>query len=440
MLYRILKILIGLAIKLYYKEIRIKNRSVIDEGGPMIIIANHPNTLMDAWMVGHICRQPIYYMAKATFFSSPFKRWFLGGLGMIPINRSGDGKTKGVSNEDSFEACYKILEQGKTLVIFPEGNSYGDRHLRQLKSGTARIALEALKRNQGELNVKVVPMGLVYMKAEKFRSSVLINIGPSIDPKNYLEAYMNDSLKAARGLTEEFRVAMERLLVSSQSKEQELLGDQIVEILHSSYMKSDKKLKGVEEDVHLLKTVHEELNSIYISQPWKVEEIEHLVFRIKWKVDQLAIRADFFDRRYRPYMFVRQLILSVALLIVGLPVFIYGLIHNYLQYKLIDISILKLVKDIEYYAPIAVLMSLLLYPLVYMGFVIGVNLIIDLKPWQSWLYFTSMPLSGMLAYYFALYLKQVSFKWRFVLLMKKDKDKLKELKEDREKLREMLFS
>ena len=41
---------------------------------------------------------------------------------MIPINRKIDGEVAGVKNNDSFEACYKLLEEGKTLVIFPEGN------------------------------------------------------------------------------------------------------------------------------------------------------------------------------------------------------------------------------------------------------------------------------------------------------------------------------
>ena len=64
---------------------------------------------------------------------------------MIPINRPMDNRTEGVSNTDSFEACYKILSEGKTLVIFPEGNSVMERFLRELKTGTARIALEAFR-------------------------------------------------------------------------------------------------------------------------------------------------------------------------------------------------------------------------------------------------------------------------------------------------------
>jgi hypothetical protein len=35
-----------------------------------------------------------------------------------------------------------------------------ERQLRELKSGTARIALEVEQRNAGKLNLKVVPIGI----------------------------------------------------------------------------------------------------------------------------------------------------------------------------------------------------------------------------------------------------------------------------------------
>ena len=118
MIYRILKFLIGIGIRLYYKEIKINEKKYLRNDGPLIIIANHPNTLMDAWVLGMISNKPIYYMAKATLFDSKFKLRVLRSLNMIPINRKGEGTTKGVDNTQSFEECYKKLEEGKTLVIF----------------------------------------------------------------------------------------------------------------------------------------------------------------------------------------------------------------------------------------------------------------------------------------------------------------------------------
>jgi len=206
MIYRILRLIVGLGIKIYYKEVTVKNTRALEHDGPMIIIANHPNTLMDAWMIGYACSKPIYFMAKSTFFNSPLKRKILKSLNMIPINRQVDGKIKGINNTDSFEACYQLLEEGKTLVVFPEGTSIPERKLRELKSGTARIALEAEARNNGNLNLKIVPIGLFYSQAEKFRSSVLISIENGLFATDFLTEYSQNASLAAKKLTKVFRL------------------------------------------------------------------------------------------------------------------------------------------------------------------------------------------------------------------------------------------
>ena len=309
MLYRILKLIVGLGIRLYYRETKVKNAHFLKHDGPMIIIANHPNTLMDAWLVGNVCQQPIYYMAKGTFFSSPLKRRILQSLNMIPINRKVDGKIKGISNEDSFAACYKILEEGKTLVIFPEGNSFPERQLRELKSGTARIALEAENRNNGKLNLKVVPMGLFYSEAEKFRSSVLVSVEHGLFVTDYLEAYRENTSLAAKKLTEKFRIHLERVLVTTESPEQEKLLEDTLHILWGIERERD-----VEHEVSFMKRIKDRMEEIQLVQPYLFEEIQQLVTTIQWQSKKLEIHADFIHRRFRSRLYQMQLTLSILFL------------------------------------------------------------------------------------------------------------------------------
>ncbi len=90
MIYQFLKFTVGIGIRFYYKEVKILNSKSLSHDGPIIIIANHPNTLMDAMMIGFASKRPIYFMAKATLFNSKFKLWFLQTVNMIPINRQGE--------------------------------------------------------------------------------------------------------------------------------------------------------------------------------------------------------------------------------------------------------------------------------------------------------------------------------------------------------------
>lgn len=439
MLYRILKILLSLAIRLYYRKIKIEGDRDLLNKGPKIIIANHPNTLMDAWLIGYTCKQSIYYMAKATFFNSPLKKRFLMSLGMIPINRSTDSRTKGVTNLDSFEICYKVLEEGKTLVIFPEGNSFQDRFLRKLKSGTARIALETESRNNGKLGMKIIPVGLVYQQPDKFRSAVLVNIGTPIDPLPHIEEFRKDSLKAARVLTEEMRIGLNALLVDSEDKEQETLSDKIVRIISSSYIKGEKK--GIDRDVSLLRSVNQSVHRIRMQDPDKLIEIERRVGQIEWELDQLAIKSDFLDRNYRFGLFMRQIVQSGIGLVLTFPVFLYGFIHSYLPFKLTDILVPRLVQDKEFYAAVAVLMGLILYPMTYVGFLYLSDLYIGFNWLGKLLYFITMPVTGLFAWYFYRYFKHVTVKYRFTQLMrnKEEKEVLKGLRETRNELRNLIL-
>lgn len=436
MLYRFIKILISIGMRLYYSEIKVKNRDFLEHDGPMIIIANHPNTMVDAWLIGNICKQPIYFMAKGTFFNNKLKMWFLRSLNLVPINRATEEKTKGVSNDQSFEECYKILEQGKTLVIYPEGNSFMERQLRQLKSGTARIALEAERRNAGKLNLKVVPMGLVYLEAEKFKSSILVNVGEGKSVTRHLAEFETNQSSASKKLTEEFRTQLERVLVTTQSKEQEILIESLTDAIQSRY-RGEKS--GVEAQVELLKNVRDRIELFSLMEPWKIEEIQAMMNNIRWRVEKLRIKTDFLDRKFRSVMFARQIAFSVVGLIIGFPLFIFGFIHNILPYKLTDKLMPVLVKNIEYYAPVAILIGLVLYPLNYVGFIFLTKYWIDFSWWQNLIYFALMPISGMFAHAFARYLKHISYKWNYLFLVMNERDALVELKNQRQKLFDLLF-
>ncbi len=438
MLYRILKFLIGLGIRIYYREIKVINQGHLQSKKPLIIIANHPNTLMDAWVIGMVCKQPIYYMAKATLFDSRFKLYLLKSLNMIPINRKGEGEIKGVNNDDSLEECYRVLEEGKTLVIFPEGTSYKERVLRKLKTGTARIALETERRNDGKLGLEVVAVGLNYSQPEKFRSKILIHVDKPKKVLPYLEEYKTNEIEAARTLTDDFRISLEKVLLTVESNEDELLIDQLYKLLNSKYEKNSKR--GINQQLVQLKDIKAKIDELKLLEPWRLNEIELRMKATQWKLEKLKIRAEMLDRNLKFWLFVRQLFTSLLFILVAFPLFIYGAIIHIVPFQLTDYIIPKLSKDIEYYAPFAVLLGIVFYPLNYaiILYVVG-YLVFGLSTNAIILVLLSFPLAGLFAYWFVAYLKHISFKWRYLLLMVDRKNALKELQKEKQSLRKLVF-
>lgn len=437
MVYRILKFIIGLGLQLFYRQIYVEHKKRLQETGPRIIIANHPNTLMDGWLIGNICSEPIYFMAKGTLFSSPLKRKFLKSLGLVPINRAADGKTSGISNESSFEYCYQLLEKGKTLVVFPEGTSHLEHQLRELKSGTARIALEVERRNQGKLGVKVIPIGLIYMRGYKFRSSVVMNVGEAINPVEYLSEDEKNLREDAKALTSIFSSSLKSLLINSTSTDQEDLADKITQILGKDIEHTSKrKLKA---NLSFLMEVHNRLGEIYAENPEKHMEIENVVDRLELQLARFDITPDLIDRKRKWGGLLRPLVESIITLFIGLPIFILGVIHNFFPFKFTSFLQLKLVKDIEYHAPVAILLGLILYPITYIGFVETFDHFVDFSFLEKVIYWILMPLTGMFAYYFSLRIDRISYKWNHFFLLKSEKQRIEILRMDKQRLNNLVF-
>jgi 1-acyl-sn-glycerol-3-phosphate acyltransferase len=435
MLYRILKVLIGIGIRFYYREIKVRNKEFLRHDGPLIIIANHPNTMMDAWIIAQSISQPIYFMAKGTFFNTPLKRRILNSLGMIPINRPIDNKTNGVDNIASFEACYKVLEEGKTLVVFPEGNSMMERQLRALKSGTARIALEVEQRNAGKLNLKVVPIGIFYSQGEKFRSSVMLTVEKGLFVNDLLEEYAENQSAASKKLTSRFRQHLERVLVTTDSLEQEKLIDDVYDIV-----KDDKSKASVESRVEYLKQISDRIEEIQLLKPYLIEEIQSLVNQIQWQTDKLKIRQDFINKRFTMSSYTLQLLFSVIYAIVGFPVFLFGFVHSIVPFKSTDLLMPKLIKNVEYYAPIAILLGLVLYPLNYSILIWVAGMVFHLGLIAKVLYFCAMPITGMFAYYYIRFFSKTAYRWKYLFIRMNEAQALNEFTVLRSRLNDLLHS
>jgi 1-acyl-sn-glycerol-3-phosphate acyltransferase len=435
MLYRLLKFLIGIGIRFYYREIKVRNKEFLRHDGPLIIIANHPNTMMDAWIIAQSISQPIYFMAKGTFFNTPLKRRILNSLGMIPINRPIDNKTAGVNNNASFEACYKVLEEGKTLVVFPEGNSMMERQLRELKSGTARIALEVEQRNGGKLNLKVVPIGIFYSQGEKFRSSVMLTVEQGLYVDDLLDEYAQNPSAASKKLTSRFRQHLERVLVTTDSLEQEKLIDDVYDIV-----KDDKSKASVESRVEYLKQISERIEEIQLMKPYLIEEIQSLVNKIQWQTEKLKIRQDFLNKRFKLSSYTLQLLFSVIYAVFGFPIFVFGFVHSILPFKGTDLLMPKLIKNVEYYAPIAVLLGLVLYPLNYGLLLWAAGVIFNLGLLAKVLYFCAMPITGMFAYYYIRFFSKTAYRWKYLFVRINEGQALNELTVLRARLNDLLHS
>ena len=65
MVYNIIKIIAITGLKTFFRKISTQNNSIIPKKGPVIFVCNHPNLIIDAWLVGMTCNRRLYFLAKS---------------------------------------------------------------------------------------------------------------------------------------------------------------------------------------------------------------------------------------------------------------------------------------------------------------------------------------------------------------------------------------
>ncbi|KAI8641010.1 hypothetical protein BD408DRAFT_418933 [Parasitella parasitica] len=84
-----------------------------------------------------------------------------------------------VEQDSVYRCVHDELNNGRCITIFPEGGSHDRAEMLPLKAGVTLMALGAMAKYEG-LDVKIVPCGLNYFHAHRFRSRAVIEFGNPI--------------------------------------------------------------------------------------------------------------------------------------------------------------------------------------------------------------------------------------------------------------------
>jgi len=153
----------------------------IPADGPVMLVGNHPNSLLDFFNLLAVIRHPVATAAKDTITGLPVIGPLLRKALMVPLARKQDQDLSGLpeaervkANQEAVREAVEMLARGRIFNIFGEGKSTDSRKLQKIKLGFMAIAIAAEKEFNFNLNLKIVPYGFFYDRINKFQSSVCL--------------------------------------------------------------------------------------------------------------------------------------------------------------------------------------------------------------------------------------------------------------------------
>ncbi|HEX2165465.1 MAG TPA: 1-acyl-sn-glycerol-3-phosphate acyltransferase, partial [Thermoanaerobaculia bacterium] len=101
------RLLAGLAralLAVFFRRIEVEGEEGVPRQGPLLVVANHVNGLLDAMLVLAALPRVPRFLGKSTLWEIALLRPFLGWARVIPVHRPGDPGADPARNAETFAA------------------------------------------------------------------------------------------------------------------------------------------------------------------------------------------------------------------------------------------------------------------------------------------------------------------------------------------------
>lgn len=175
-------------------SLRVIGRRNMPEQGPVLVLANH-QSMFDPVLVGLASRRYLSYLARATLFKNRYFKAIIESLDAVPIDNKGLGK-------EGLQSTLKVLDRGKAVLVFPEGERTHDGEMEPFKPGISLL----IKR----VKAPIVPVGIDgafgswsrFRKVPRFSplflkpndATIALSIGKPIDSAQFVDMNREEML------------------------------------------------------------------------------------------------------------------------------------------------------------------------------------------------------------------------------------------------------
>ena len=201
---------------LYFRKEHILGlENVPDNGTPVVVVSNHQNCLNDPLCVClQLTDRRMNFIARANVFKVPIFNKALRAMGLLPAYRmSHEGLGAVSKNQETFDDAGAALNDGETLMLFPEADHQDKRWLGTFKLGYLRIAFAAAEKNDFKQDIMILPSCNHYSNYFHARTDMLIRFGKPISLQPYYERYKEAPRETMVEINKIVRAAIQEMML-----------------------------------------------------------------------------------------------------------------------------------------------------------------------------------------------------------------------------------
>lgn len=362
--YRLVASLSRFLLELFYERIEVVGAENIPPSAPLVVAANHHNSLVDAMLLVAVVPRRLRTLANAPLFRNPLIGPFLRVMGGLPVHRRQEAGDDPKRNAALFAETTATLRAGGSIMLFPEGRTQPEPRLLELRTGAARMLLAAEAPGPLKEPVVLLPVGLVFRDPGTFREGrALVQVGQPLDTADSVERARSEPEEAARRLTDRLAESIRGLIVEAGDRETLGLLSFVEEIWTATRGEAPADER---ERVAWLQGVLRTYRQLQERYPEKVRDIRDRLAVFARELEVAGLEPAQLSRAGSRESVAHLAWRQGTTLLLATPLALIGIAIHILPYKLTDALVKRILRDDEEEATDKLAVGFVFFPILWL--------------------------------------------------------------------------